>query len=40
MSPGGTTAAGYAELENAGVRSAMMKAIESAHKKANELGKK
>ena len=40
MSPGGTTAAGYAELEKAGVRSAMMNAIEAAHKKANELGKK
>jgi pyrroline-5-carboxylate reductase len=32
--------AGYAELEKAGVRSAMMRAIEEAHKKAHELGKK
>ena len=28
------------KLEKAGVRSAMMNAIEAAHKKANELGKK
>ena len=40
MSPGGTTAAGYAELEKVGVRNAMINAIEAAHKKANELGKK
>ena len=40
MSPGGTTAAGYAELERAGVRIAMINAVESAHKKAHELGKK
>jgi len=37
MSPGGTTAAGYAELEDNGVRSAMMKAISSAYKRACEL---
>ena len=40
MSPGGTTAAGYAKLEEAGVRSAMIKAIEEAYNKAIELGKK
>lgn len=37
MSPGGTTAAGYGALEDAGVRSACMQAIESAYKKALEL---
>ena len=40
MSPGGTTAAGYAKLEESGVRNAMIKAIEAAHKKAHELGQK
>jgi pyrroline-5-carboxylate reductase len=40
MSPGGTTAAGYAKLEECGVRDAMIKAIEEAHKKATDLGKK
>jgi len=40
MSPGGTTAAGYAKLEECGVRDAMIKAIEEAYKKAIELGKK
>ena len=40
MSPGGTTAAGYAKLEESGVRNAMIKAVEEAHKKAIELGKK
>ena len=40
MSPGGTTAAGYAKLEESGVRSAMINAIEAAHKKAHELGQK
>ena len=40
MSPGGTTAAGYAQLEEAGVRNAMIKAVESAYNKAIELGKK
>jgi len=40
MSPGGTTAAGYAKLEEAGVRNAMIKAVEEAYNKAIELGKK
>ncbi|MDD2292172.1 MAG: pyrroline-5-carboxylate reductase [Aliarcobacter sp.] len=40
MSPGGTTAAGYGKLEEAGVRNAMIKAVEEAYKKALELGKK
>ncbi len=40
MSPGGTTAAGYAKLEECGVRDAMIKAIDEAYKKAIELGKK
>jgi len=40
MSPGGTTAAGYAELEKYGVRNAMINAIEAAYEKAIELGKK
>ena len=40
MSPGGTTAPGYAKLEESGVRNAMIKAVEEAHKKAIELGKK
>ena len=40
MSPGGTTAAGYAELEKAGVRNAMISAVEAAFEKAIELGKK
>lgn len=40
MSPGGTTAAGYAKLEEAGVRDAMIKAVESAFEKACELGEK
>ncbi len=40
MSPGGTTAAGYAQLEEYGVRNAMIKAIEEAYNKAVELGKK
>lgn len=39
-SPGGTTAAGCAVLEEDGVRSAMIKAIEQAHNKAIELSKK
>jgi len=37
MSPGGTTAAGYAVLEEKGVRGACMDAIEAAYKKAKEL---
>jgi len=37
MSPGGTTAAGYGALEEGGVRSACMDAIEKAYAKAKEL---
>ena len=37
MSPGGTTAAGYAALEDGGVRSACIDAIEKAYKKAIQL---
>ena len=37
MSPGGTTAAGYAALEEGGVRSACIDAIEQAYKKATQL---
>ena len=37
MSPGGTTAAGYAALERGNVRNAMMEAIEDAYAKAKEL---
>ena len=40
MSPGGTTAAGYAALEKGNVRSAMMEAIEDAYAKAKELKNK
>ena len=40
MSPGGTTAAGYAKLEEHAVRSAMIEAIDAAYSKAVELGKK
>ena len=40
MSPGGTTAAGYAKFEEYGVRNDMIKAIEEAYNKAVELGKK
>ena len=38
MSPGGTTAAGYAALEKAGVRNGCMEAIEAAYNRAKELG--
>ena len=38
MSPGGTTAAGYAAMEEAGVRNGCMQAIEAAYKRAKELG--
>ncbi len=37
MSPGGTTAAGYAALEKGNVRSSCIDAIEKAYKKATEL---
>ena len=40
MSPGGTTAAGYAKLEEGAVRDSMIKAINTAYEKACELGKK
>ena len=39
MSPGGTTAAGYAILEKNAVRSAMIQTIQKAYEKAIELGK-
>jgi pyrroline-5-carboxylate reductase len=39
-SPGGTTIAGLHELERAGVRGALMNAVEAATKRAAELGKK
>jgi len=37
MSPGGTTAAGYAALEEGNVRASCMEAIEEAYKRAKEL---
>jgi len=37
MSPGGTTAAGYAALEDGNVRAACIDAIEEAYKRAKEL---
>ncbi|MBS4069574.1 MAG: pyrroline-5-carboxylate reductase [Sulfurimonas sp.] len=37
MSPGGTTAAGYAALEDGKVRSSCMNAVEKAYKRATEL---
>ena len=37
MSPGGTTAAGYAALEDGNARAACMNAIEKAYKRAKEL---
>lgn len=40
MSPGGTTAAGYAQLEEGAVRDSMIKAINVAYEKALELAKK
>ncbi len=38
MSPGGTTAAGYAALEDGNVRAACMDAIEKAYERAKSLG--
>ncbi|QKF81262.1 pyrroline-5-carboxylate reductase [Halarcobacter ebronensis] len=40
MSPGGTTAAGVAVLEEGAIRSNFIKAVEAAHNKAIEIGKK
>ena len=40
MSPGGTTAAGYAALEKANVRHGMIEAIKDAYEKAKELKQK
>jgi len=38
MSPGGTTAAGYAALEDGNVRASCLNAIDKAYEKAKELG--
>ncbi|MGM0518076.1 MAG: pyrroline-5-carboxylate reductase [Campylobacterota bacterium] len=40
MSPGGTTAAGFAKLEEGKVRDSFIKAINQSYSKACELGKK
>jgi pyrroline-5-carboxylate reductase len=37
-SPGGTTIAGIAQLESAGLRSALIEAVRSAHRRSVELG--
>jgi pyrroline-5-carboxylate reductase len=39
MSPGGTTAAGYSALEEAGVRDAFIEAMAAAYRRSLELGK-
>jgi pyrroline-5-carboxylate reductase len=39
MSPGGTTAAGYAKLEEGGVRDSFIKAMEACYRRSLELGK-
>ncbi len=38
MSPGGTTAAGYGQLEKGNVRYSLMQAVQSAYDKAIEIG--
>ena len=40
MSPGGTTAAGYAALESGGVRESFIRAMEAAYRRAETLGEK
>ncbi|AXX91649.1 pyrroline-5-carboxylate reductase [Malaciobacter molluscorum LMG 25693] len=40
MSPGGTTAAGVGAIEEGNVRNSMIKAIQAAYEKAEELGSK
>ena len=39
MSPGGTTAAGYAVLEEGRVRDSFIKAMEACYRRSSELGK-